>query len=65
MTDGSDLMTIEEASAYLHMSKASLGQLRYTGAGPAYYKPTSKTVLYSRGRVDEWLANSERTGTAA
>lgn len=60
-----DLMKIAEASAYLHLSKGALATLRYTGKGPRYLAPTSKTILYKREWCDEWLNASERTSTAA
>ena len=41
-----------------------LAQLRFSGKGPRYYKPTPKTVLYSRKEFLEWIESSARYGTA-
>jgi len=45
------------------MSKGNLAQLRFTGKGPKYRKPTPKTVVYRESEVIEWIENSARTGT--
>jgi hypothetical protein len=47
------------------LSVRTLGQLRYTGGGPKYYKPTHKTILYKRSDVVAWIEASahERTST--
>lgn len=41
-----------------------LAQLRFTGKGPKFLKPTPRKVLYRRHDVIEWLEASERTTTA-
>ena len=46
------------------MTKGSLAQLRFTGTGPRYRKPTPKTVLYVESEVIEWIESSARYGTA-
>lgn len=43
---------------------AHLAQLRFTGKGPRYLKPSPRKVLYRRADVIEWLEASERTTTA-
>lgn len=45
-------------------TKGSWAQLRFTGKGPRYYKPTPKTVLYKESEVLEWIDASARFGTA-
>lgn len=45
-------------------SKNHLAQLRYTGKGPKFYKPTPRTVLYRKSDILEWLESSARTSTA-
>lgn len=57
-------LTVDEASAYIPMSKSALAQLRFTGKGPAFLKPTPRTVLYRKGDIDAWLDGSVRTTTA-
>lgn len=46
------------------MTKSNLAQLRFTGRGPKYLKPTARTVVYRELDVIEWLEASERTSTA-
>jgi hypothetical protein len=41
-----------------------LAQLRYTGKGPKYLKPTPRTVLYRKADIDDWLNGSVCTSTA-
>lgn len=47
------------------MTKTNLSQLRFTGKGPRYRKPTPKTVLYLESEVIDWIESSARSGTAA
>jgi predicted DNA-binding transcriptional regulator AlpA len=54
----------EQVSEWTQISVAALGQLRYTGRGPKFLKPTPKTVLYRESDVQAWLDASERTSTA-
>jgi hypothetical protein len=56
-------LTIREASAYIPMTTAQLAQLRFTGKGPKFLKPTPRTVLYRKGDIDAWLDASVRTST--
>ncbi|RKN67515.1 hypothetical protein D7252_07940 [Microbacterium sp. CGR2] len=46
------------------MTRAKLSQMRFSGTGPAYYKPTAKTVVYDRDVVVAWLRSTERVGTS-
>lgn len=57
------LMTIEDFCKYAHISRGAAAQLRYTGKGPKFLKPTKRTVLYRKQDVDEWLNSSEHTST--
>jgi hypothetical protein len=57
-------LTIPEAAAYIPMQPGQLGQLRYSGRGPRFLKPTARTVLYRKGDIDDWLNASVRTSTA-
>ena len=41
-----------------------MAQLRYTGKGPRFYKPTARTVIYKVGDLDDWINASARTSTA-
>ena len=42
------------------ISRGQLAQLRFKGSGPAYRKPTAKTVLYVEEEVIEWVEQSKR-----
>ncbi len=46
------------------MSTGALAQLRYTGTGPRFYKPTPKTVLYKRSEVIAWVEASAHESTS-
>ncbi len=60
-----ELLTIDQACAYLQVKRSALAQLRYTGRGPAYYAPTAKTIRYDKVDIDKWIADSRRVSTAA
>jgi hypothetical protein len=45
------------------LSVGALAQLRYTGKGPRFYKPTPRTVLYKRSEVIAWVEASAQTRT--
>lgn len=46
------------------ITRGKLAQLRFTGAGPNYRKPTPKTVLYLESEVIAWVEQSARDGSA-
>jgi hypothetical protein len=46
------------------ITKGKLAQLRFTGKGPRYRKPTPRTVLYTSADISDWIENSARSGTA-
>lgn len=37
------------------MTKGNLAQLRYTGKGPKFYKPSPRVVLYKWSDVQAWV----------
>lgn len=47
------------------MTVGNLAQLRFTGKGPKYRKPTGRTIIYTESDVREWIEASARSGTAA
>lgn len=47
------------------MTRGQLAQLRFTGKGPRYRRPTPKTILYVESECIEWIEDSARYGTAA
>ncbi|SDQ11453.1 helix-turn-helix transcriptional regulator [Leucobacter chromiiresistens] len=46
------------------LTKGHLAQLRFTGKGPRFYKPTPRTVFYKLEEVLEWIEQAARTSTA-
>lgn len=48
------------------MTKGLLAQLRFTGKGPRYRKPTPRKVIYAESEVRAWLEESaqSQTGTS-
>ena len=46
------------------MTRGGLAQLRFTGKGPRYRKPTPKTVIYEESEVIAWVEETARMGTA-
>ena len=42
-------------SRMLGMTKGNLAQLRYTGKGPKFYKPSPRVVLYKWSDVQAWI----------
>jgi hypothetical protein len=47
------------------VTRGALAQLRFTGKGPNYRKPTPKTVLYVESEVIAWVESSARWGASA
>lgn len=47
------------------MTRNHLAQLRFTGKGPKFLKPSPRLVVYRESDVIAWLEASERTSTAA
>ncbi|NNC12830.1 hypothetical protein HII28_13195 [Planctomonas sp. JC2975] len=60
-----DYMQPAEVEEITGISIGALAQLRYHGAGPRFYKPTPRTVLYRRDEVLAWIEASARTKTGA
>lgn len=46
------------------LTTSNLAQLRFTGKGPKFLKPTMRTVVYRERDIIEWLEASERMSTA-
>lgn len=58
------LSPAEAAEIVPGMTTANLAQLRFTGKGPRFLKPTPRKVVYRERDVIEWLEASERVSTA-
>lgn len=58
-----DVMTTEEAAAFLSMSTQNLEVLRLNGGGPKYAK-LGRLVRYRREALDAWLIENEQSNTA-
>lgn len=49
-------ISINEALSLMpSMTRNHLAQLRFDGAGPKFYKPTGRTVLYKASEVLGWV----------
>lgn len=59
----SPLATPDEVAAYLGFTRQQLAQMRYAGTGPAYTKPSGRTVRYQWVDVDAWLSSRRFTQT--
>jgi predicted DNA-binding transcriptional regulator AlpA len=53
-----------EAASIAGITTGHLAQMRFTGRGPKYYKPSPKRVLYKASEVRSWIEASARTSTA-
>lgn len=53
----------EVASRMPGMTKGNLAQLRYTGKGPKFYKPSPRVVLYKCSDVQNWIEDHAQTRT--
>ncbi|MET4702765.1 hypothetical protein [Frigoribacterium sp. UYMn621] len=47
------------------MTKGMLAQLRFTGKGPRYRKPTPRKVIYAESDVRAWVEGSAQTQTGS
>lgn len=56
-------LKVPEAAEHLRLSKSTLDKLRVYGGGPAYFK-LGRTVVYSVGDLDAWMASRRRESTA-
>ena len=60
-----EFITIAEALQLIPgLTRGHLAQLRYTGKGPKFYKPTPRTVLYRKNDILAWLESTAMTSTA-
>ncbi|MBS5693364.1 MAG: hypothetical protein KHW71_05130 [Bifidobacterium dentium] len=60
------MLDIDGFCAYVPgMTRGKAAQLRYTGKGPKFLRPSARTILYRKEDVDQWLADSVCTSTAA
>jgi predicted DNA-binding transcriptional regulator AlpA len=56
-------LKVTEAAERLRLSKSTLDKLRCHGGGPTYFK-LGRTVVYSVGDLDAWMASRRRESTA-
>jgi hypothetical protein len=58
------LLTVDDLIARIPgTTKGYWAQLRYTGKGPRFFKPSPRVVVYQEEDVDLWLQASARTQT--
>ena len=55
MTDGNDLLTVDEAAAIVRAPAATLRYWRHVGTGPRSFK-LGRRVVYKRCDIDAWIA---------
>jgi predicted DNA-binding transcriptional regulator AlpA len=58
------LLTVEEVSEILSLSRGALAQMRYEGRGPVYVKVSAKQILYDEQDLADWVESQKRRGTA-
>jgi hypothetical protein len=54
------LLSPDDVACFTGITREALAQLRYTGKGPVFLKPTARTVLYRERDIANWLDASER-----
>ena len=52
-----DVLTLEEASVFLNISKSSLYKLTSTKSIP-FYKPHNKQVYFERKELENWMLSN-------
>jgi hypothetical protein len=57
--DNQELLTPDEATAFLRMNPRTLENLRYVGRGPAYTKLANR-VFYRRSDLISWIDSRVR-----
>lgn len=50
-----DVMTTQEASAYLNMSEMTVFNMRKDGKGPKFFQPTPRLVRYLKEDLIDWV----------
>lgn len=58
------LLTIEEVSEMLGLTRGALAQMRYEGRGPKYAKLSAKAIRYRASDVSDWVDGVVRASTA-
>jgi hypothetical protein len=59
-----ELLTPEQVCELIPgLTRGKLANMRYTGDGPRYFKPTPKTVVYKRAEVFNWLESTAHSST--
>jgi hypothetical protein len=60
----SELLTPEQVCDLIPgLTRGKLANMRYTGEGPSYFKPTPKTVVYRRVEIFRWLESTAQSST--
>jgi len=54
-----DILTFNEAAAYLDVSHSHLYKLTSTAAIPVY-KPNGKKLYFKKNELDEWIVNAKQ-----
>lgn len=56
-------LTPEQTAELAGTTKAALAQLRYTGGGPTFRRPTPRKIVYLESDVRAWLEGNAFTRT--
>lgn len=60
----SELLTPEQVCDLIPgLTRGKLANMRYTGDGPRYFKPTPKTVVYRKIEIFNWLESTAQSST--
>ncbi|MGO2111925.1 MAG: helix-turn-helix transcriptional regulator [Pseudoclavibacter sp.] len=62
-TDRIPYLTPDVVAERYGFTTGQLAQLRYTGRGPRFLKPTPRRVLYREADIVAWIEGSEQTIT--
>ncbi len=54
-----NLLSPEEAAAYLNMSPDTLANWRSSKEGPKFHKPAKKKIYYFREDLDSWIKGAK------
>lgn len=63
-SEPSILLTVDEASARLRISKSTLAKWRVFGCGPQFLRLSGNRVAYRPADLDAWLATRLVSSTA-
>ncbi len=57
-------LSTRQAASYLSLSPSWLEKLRLYGTGPAFYKVSTRRILYKRTDLETWVEAHRRLSTS-